>query len=169
MTRPAPSRARSVTAHPEADPCAGLLGGVDQQGVEDGTTRRVERVHAGGRLQHDRHRFVAVVERHPPHRRRAACRHPVQQAPAPQLQDAAAHERMGGQGVRAAAGAVHDQHPQAGPGEQQGGRRACDARADDDGVPAGVGAAAGGGGGSARSCQGVLTSIWTSVPLASTS
>ena len=136
-TRPAPSRARSVTARPKRNSRAGVLGGVDEQ-------RRRGRCGAG-RTGHRPRRTAsarpawirAVVERHPAHRRRAGRRHPVQQSPAPQLQDAAAHQRMGGQRVRAAAGAVHDEHPQTGAGEQQRGRGAGDARADDDGVPAG--------------------------------
>ena len=75
------------------------LGGVDEQGVEDGATRRVQRIHAGGRLSATG-RAPPVVERHPAHRRRAG-RGPGPAAPAPQLEDATAHQRVGGQGVRA--------------------------------------------------------------------
>ena len=87
----------------------------------------------------------AVVERHPPYRRRAGRHDAVQQAPAPQLQHAAAHQRVRRHGVRAAAGPVDDQHPQAGAGEQQRGRGAGDAGTDDDGVPRRIGARRAGG------------------------
>jgi hypothetical protein len=123
-----------------------LLGGVHQYRVQNRAARCVQGIDAGVRLQRDRHDVAAVVERHPPDRRHAGRHHPIEQAPAPQLEDAAAHERVGGQGVRAAAGAIDDQHPQAGAGEQEGGRRAGDACADDDGVPAAIGARPAAGG-----------------------
>ena len=53
-----------------------------------------------------------------------------------ELHDAGAHERVGGEGVRAVAALVDDEHVEAGAGEEQGGRRAGGAGADDDDVVA---------------------------------
>ena len=141
----------------EAEARAGLLRGGDQQSVKDGSPGSVEGIHPGVRLQRDGHGVMAIVERDPADRRRAGGGYPIQQAPAVQLQDSAAHQGVGGQCVRAAARSFDDQHTHAGAGEQQGRRGASHSAADDDHIP-------GDGGG-----QGVLTSICTSVPLTSTS
>ena len=117
---------------------AGFLGCIREEGVEDGTTWRVEGVHAGVRLQRDRRRLRAVVEGDAAYRWRAGRRDPVNQPPAPQLQHPATHECMGRQRVGAAAGPIHDQHLQAGAGEEQRRGGAGDPGAHDDRVPAAV-------------------------------
>ena len=53
-----------------------------------------------------------------------------------QLQDSAAHEGMSGQGVRAAACPLDDEHTQAGASEQKCRRCAGCSAADDDHIPA---------------------------------
>ena len=79
----------------EAEARAGLLRGGDQQSVKDGPPRTVEGVHPGVGLQRDGHGVMPIVERHPADRRRAGGGYPIQQAPAVQLQDSAAHQGVG--------------------------------------------------------------------------
>jgi hypothetical protein len=52
-----------------------------------------------------------------------------------QLEDSAAHQGMGGYGVRAAARAFDDQHPKASASEQQSRRGAGYSAANDDHIP----------------------------------
>ena len=122
--------------HAVAERGAGGSGGVDEDRVEHGAPRRVQRVDAVGRLDGHRDLVVGVAERRRAHGRRARGDDGVEQAPAVELHDAGAHERVGGEGVRAVAALVDDEDVEAGAGEEQGGRRAGGAGADDDDVVA---------------------------------
>jgi hypothetical protein len=55
-----------------------------------------------------------------------------------QLQDSAAHQGMGGHGVRAASRPLDDEHPHAGASEQQGRRGTAHPAADDEHIPAAI-------------------------------
>ena len=61
-------------------------------------------------LDRDRHLVVGVRERGAPHRGGAGGDDLVEQPPAVELDHAAAHQRVGGQGVGAVAAAVDDEH-----------------------------------------------------------
>jgi hypothetical protein len=78
----------------ETEPRAGLLGGADQQSVKVSSPGSVEGLHPGVRLQSDRHRVTAIVERDPADRWCAGGGYPIQHTPAVQLQDSATHEGM---------------------------------------------------------------------------
>ena len=122
-----------------ADVGAGLGGGVDEDRIEHGAARRVQGVDAVGRLDRDDAPCsVAVGERRAPDRRGAGGDDSVEQAPAVKLEDAAAHQGVGREGVGAVAAAVDDEDPQAGAGEEHGGGGAGGAGADDDDVVGGT-------------------------------
>ena len=100
---------------------ARLLGGVDEDPVEQVPARRIERLDPGPGL--DGHLDVLpvrVVEGGPPDRRRARRHEGVQDAPPGQLQDPRAHQRVRGEGVAAAPAPVDEGDPEAGPGQEQG-------------------------------------------------
>ena len=132
-----PSAISSHVGHrqSEAEPHVGLLGGPDQQSVKDSSPGSIEGIHSGVRLQRDGHRVMAIVKGDPADRWCAGGGYPIQQTPTVQLQDSATHEGMSGQGVRAAARPLDDQHPYAGASEQQGRRGAGHPAADDDHIP----------------------------------
>ena len=67
----------------------------------------------------------------------------VEEAPAVELDDAAAHQGVGGERVGAVAAAVDDEHVEAGAGQEQGGGGAGGAGADDDDVVGGSGSVGG--------------------------
>ena len=108
---------------------AGLLGRVDEQRVEDGALRGVQRSTSG-----HRNGLVAVVERHLVDGRGAGRREPVEQPPAVEQLDAGRHERVGGQRVRTPAGVVQDEDAVAATGELEGGGGSGQQDPDDDGV-----------------------------------
>ena len=113
---------------------AGRGGGVDEDRVEHRATRRVERVHAERWPDRDHHLLAAVVEGGAPDRRSPRFDDAVDQPPAVELEDAGPHEAVGGEGVGAVAGTVHDEHALAVAGEEHGGGGAGGAGADDDRV-----------------------------------
>ena len=117
----------------EAHVGAGALGRVDQDRVEHGAARRVQRVDAVCGLDLHDEIVVGVVERHPAHRGRVLVDHVVEQPPTVELHDAAAHQRMRREGVGAVAAAVDDEHAHARIGEQhgRGGTRSAGADHDD--------------------------------------
>ena len=119
----------------EFDDSAGPLGGVDQQCIDHGAPRRIQRVHPAERFDRHGDRFVAVVEDGPTHRRRALRDQPAQQTPPLQLQDPPAHQHMGGPRVAAVPRAVDAQHPKPPAGQQQRRRGAGHSCPDDDGIP----------------------------------
>ena len=124
---------------PEADLRASGRRGVDQDRVEHGAPRRVEGVDAVRGL--DRHRQVVVGVREPgaPHGGRTGGDDRVEKSPPVELDDAAAHERVGGEGVGAVAAAVQHEHVESGPGEEHRGGGTGGASTDDDHIVAGVG------------------------------
>jgi hypothetical protein len=130
--------------HGDAEPHLGAGGGgrVDQDRVEHGAARRVQGVHAVGRLDGDRHDGIGVAERGAAHLGRARRDDLVEQAPPVQLQHAAAHQGVRGEGVGTVAAAVDEEHAQPGAGQQVGGGRPRGTGADDNDVVAGVGRAA---------------------------
>ena len=77
---------------------------------------------------------VPVVEDGAADRRRPGRDQLGKHAPPGQLEDAGAHQRVGGDGVRAGPRAFEHHDSKAGPGQQQGGRGAGDPAADDDDV-----------------------------------
>ncbi len=112
--------------------CGGRL---DEHPVEQVAARRVQRVHARARAQrHLGGAAVAVVEGRAADRRRP-CRDEVREHPPPrQLEDAGPHQRMGGDSVRAGLRPLEHRDPEAGPGQEEGGRGAGDPAPDDDHV-----------------------------------
>ncbi len=78
---------------------AGLGRGGHEQPVERGPARRDQQVHPGPLLHRQRPLLAADRERDLTDRRRPGREHPVQQAPAGELDDSAAGDRVGGQGV----------------------------------------------------------------------
>jgi hypothetical protein len=129
--------------HGDAEPHLGVGGGgrVDQDRVEHGAPRRVQGVHAKRRLDGDRHDGIGVAERGAAHRGRARRDDLVEQAPSGQLQHAAAHQGVRGEGVGTVAAAVDEEDAQPGAGQQVGGGRPRSTGADDNDVVAGVGRA----------------------------
>ena len=112
-----------------------LLGGLDEDPVEHGASRRVEGIHPGARADRDLHLVaVAVVEDGARDRWRAGAISPVQQAPARELEHAGAHQPVVETVSTPTAGSLDDGDPDAGPGQQQGGRRPGHAPADHDDV-----------------------------------
>ncbi len=114
-------------------------GSVDEDRVEDGAAGRVEGVDAVGRLEGDWHDLVGVPERGASYGRCCGGDDLVEQAPASELQHAAAHEGVSGQGVGSVAAAVDEEDAQAVAGEEVCGGGAGRAGADDDDVVGGVG------------------------------
>ena len=121
-----------------ADVGTGGDGGVDEDRVEHGAPRRVERVDAVRGFDRDGDLVVGVVEGGAPDGRGAGVDDAVEQPPAVELEDAAAHQGVGREGVGAVAAAVDDEDGQAGAGEQHGGGGAGGAGADDDDVVVGT-------------------------------
>ena len=78
--------------------------------------------------------FGAVGERRATDRRGAGVDDTVEETPAVELEDAAAHQGVGREGVGAVAGAVDDEDAQPVAGEEHGGGGAGGAGADDDSV-----------------------------------
>jgi hypothetical protein len=69
-SRAASSPPAAISSHvghrqSEAEPRAGIIGGADQQSVKGGSPGSVEGIHPGVRLQSDRRRAMAIVERDP--------------------------------------------------------------------------------------------------------
>ena len=124
---------------PEPGLDSGVPGRVDQDRVEHGAARGVERIHARARLDRYVDEVLAVVEDAASHGRCARGRHPVQQSPAGQLQDTAAQQGVGRERVGAEAAAVDHEDPQAGPGEDHGGPRPGRPGPHDDDVVGGRG------------------------------
>ena len=137
-TRPSESTHSPSTGHAEADLDAGRLRGLDQERVEHGAARSVERLDAGLGLDLDDVDGVAVAHHVPVHGGRAGRDHAIEQAPAAELEDAGPHQRMGRERVALGTAAIDQEHAAAAPREQHGGGGAGDAGADDDGVVLGA-------------------------------
>jgi hypothetical protein len=105
---------------------------VNEQTVEQRSSRRVQRVDAVARLDGDRHVQVAVGERRGAHGGRSCVDDSRQDAPPIELHYGPAHERVRRQRVGAVRSLVDHQHAGARPGQQQRGRGPCAPRADDD-------------------------------------
>jgi hypothetical protein len=116
--------------NPEARLRPGIGCRVDQDRVENGTARRIQRLDAVGRLDRDRHDLARVAERDPSHGRSPGRDDPVQEPPTVQLQHAAPHQRVGRQRVGAVLPPVEQQHAQPGPGQQERGGSAGRSGAD---------------------------------------
>ncbi len=119
-----------------ADVCAGGDRGVDEDGSS--TVRRGAYSASTPRegLMVIGDVVVGVAERRATDGRGAGVDDAVEEPPPVQLQDAAAHEGVGGRGVGPVAAAVDDEHVQAGAGEQHRGGGTGGAGADDDDVVA---------------------------------
>ena len=118
QTRPSELKVRPTRVQPCRTTAPAVARRVHQGAIEQGTARRIQRLHTVCRADRDRHLFVAIVERGLAHRRRPHFLQVRQYAPAVQLQHAAAHQRVRGDGVRAVAGAVDDEYPKSGPCHQ---------------------------------------------------
>ena len=92
---------------------AGVGRGVSQHAVQHGASRRVQRVDAELRFDRDGDVLIRITERRGPDRRRVRSDDRRQHAPAMQLQDGAAHQRVRGKRVRAIPAPVDDEHPAA--------------------------------------------------------
>ena len=119
---------------PEVDGGAGGGRSVGEQRIEHGPAGGVQRVDAVLRTDVDDGRPAGEVERGAPHGRGAGGADPLQQSPAMELDDRAAHEGVGRQRVAALPGPVDDDDVETGPGQQHRRRRARGAGADDDDV-----------------------------------
>jgi hypothetical protein len=113
---------------------AGAFRGGGQDRVQHVPPGRDEDVDPGLVLDRPADRLGAGGERHLPDGGGAAVEDLVQQAPAAQLDDAAAGQRMGGHGVAREGRLVHDHHVVPETSEQQGGGRSGDSSAHDHDV-----------------------------------
>ena len=124
----------------EADGRSRGLSGVGDDGVQHASAGSDQGVHAGVLLDRARHRLTPDVEGHLADRGGAAGEHPIEQAPAGKLDDAATRDGVRRQRVARELGALQHDHVVAHPcQEQRGGapRRTCP---DHDDVMAAVGA-----------------------------
>ena len=78
---------------------AGRASGIDEERIEHRASRGVQRIDAGGGLDRHGDVAVAIAERRPAHGRRSGRHDPIEEAPAVELDDAAAHQRVRRQGV----------------------------------------------------------------------
>ena len=97
---------------------------VDEQRVEHGAARRVECADAVPCLDREVEHLIAIVKRRRAYRRRAGSFEPIDQAPAFELQDPAAHQRVGRERIATVGPTIDRQHTQSASREQHRGRGA---------------------------------------------
>ena len=108
--------------------------GAYEQRVENGAPRRVQGVDPVARLDGNRDVFLAVVEGRRPDGRRPRRLERSQEAPAVELQHAAAHERVRRERVVPEPATIDCQYAQPGAGEEHRRRRSGGAGTDDERV-----------------------------------
>ena len=118
----------------EDDRCAGLLRGIDKYRVNDRPAGGVEAINVVLRFDLHREDVVAVVKRRRSDDRRTSRFDCLEDAPARELDNAGAHEGVGGDRVTPVATPVDGEHTKTSPREQERGGRAGATGADNDDV-----------------------------------
>jgi hypothetical protein len=113
---------------------AGAFRGGDQDGVQHVAARRHDQVDSWLLLDHPAHGLATGMEGDLPDGRGAAVQDLVEQAPAAELDDAAAGDRVGRHRVARERRLVNHRHVVSEAGQQHGGGRSGDPCADDDHV-----------------------------------